>query len=65
MANEIVEAAETVMAEAKKLVKRVFPNDSDDMVSSGLKRGFNEINRSPRAILNAHALLQAYAAFRK
>ena len=65
MTNKIIEAAETVMTEAKTLVNRDFPNDSEDMVTSGLRRGFNEINRSPRVIPNAQALLQAYSAFRQ
>lgn len=61
--NGAVDAAQAVIAEATPLICQDFPNDSQEVLERGLKRAFSAVISSPRAVLNAEALRQAYAAF--
>lgn len=62
--NGAADATQLVIAEATPLIKQDFPGDSQEEFERCLKLAFNAINASPRAILNADALRQAYRAFR-
>lgn len=63
--NGAVDAAQVVIAEATRLICQDFPNDSPEELERGLKRAFSSVNSSQRAVLNAEALRQSYAAFHK
>jgi len=63
--NKLIDHAQKVVAEAALLIRKDFPDDSPEDFDRNLKRAFNDVNRSPRAILNAEALRQTYRAFRE